>query len=107
MGSWGFKPFDSDDAGDFFDPIYHRLIRQIERTNAARKYPEDTYNTTRAAIEGLLRLQTGFHGFKKEAVYALKRMLQDSEWIDSWKTPSSIRSTIEDQLYRVMHTRGD
>jgi hypothetical protein len=106
MGTWGTKPLDSDDAGDLVDKIAHPLIRNIERVATSRSRDmSDEYQTARASIEILVRMDQGFRGFKKEAVLALRRMLDDAEWIEAWKRPKEIRSELMRQLQIVQRAR--
>jgi len=101
MGTWGYGPFDSDDAAD----MIAGLMRPIEKVVALKKAPRAyQYNQARAACQIILLA----HGTDvldgpslDKVLRALARMRGDVEWLASWLEPGKLSLELNTELSMV------
>jgi hypothetical protein len=106
MGSWGYNPNDSDAAQDLletnvWDPVQRKLVRMftVKRIDSYEKW-----HRIGAAFELLdLRNSGAVSSRRPQLVPDLvleigsdwcDELLQDDEWVSSWKDPNAIKRSV-------------
>lgn len=101
MGAWGHKAFDNDHALDWAgtvidDDFWGKVKKGLEGNN---------HDEIRAAAGITIAVLSGCRGVTpygfnilKIAYDALKRVLNDSEWLDSWDNPEVVRNEVKQQM---------
>lgn len=106
MGTWGYGPFDSDNACDLVAELHEQALKPVKRAaNAGPRRAPYSYESARAGIElalalcklgGLARLSTlGW------ADRALSAMLVDKGWLDGWKDKHEAERLLRRRLAEV------
>lgn len=117
MGAWGYEPYDNDDAGDWLDGSRKDIAKRI----AAALKRKDDESVVVAACSLLLDLdktpldlgyearQAGLYDKAHDALAAVLgeqspkrvkavvvngRRVQRGTWVDSWKDPGLMRSSL-------------
>ena len=101
MGAWGHKAFDNDHALDWTstvitDDFWSKIKTALEGNN---------YDEIRAAAGITIALMSRCRGvapyqydIRKIAYDALKRIMWDGKWLDSWDNPAAVIASITEQL---------
>ena len=110
MGAWGFGPRDNDTASDFLYDFADRGNRRqlvLDRNkiiNSAsgllmrKRINKYSYYDELRALAYLFAKAKIRQPYRITLREALDDILRDSEWIESWKSKSAIRSSIKRQI---------
>lgn len=102
MGAWGTGPYDNDTAADWFFKITEKAAPDL----IAEGLESESYEEVRAAA--WLLQQIGYNyvyplglldEHKQLAIKKLSTIVQDKDWIGSWKEPQIVYSSIMAQIY--------
>jgi hypothetical protein len=103
MGTWGYGPFDSDDAGDMLVKLSKSIERVVNAT--ADTYASECYSEARAAIQILL-LAHGTDILGGPGLYyplmALARMRGDAEWLAGFRHPRKLATLVDNEMAAVL-----
>jgi len=96
MGAWGERPFENDVALDWIAPVRLTLTRNkiLKALSTTDEY-EKNYLIRAAARKMLIPFLRKDYEL---AVEKLQEVLNDEEWINSWKSPKKIREEINKQI---------
>lgn len=106
MGTWGKKPFESDEALDLVDTINDLLMKSINKVNkASQRSGRYHYDKARAAAAMLVLMSREgnlvYYDSLSHAGDALGKMLKDKDWLSGWKSPQAARKQISKDLAEV------
>lgn len=105
MGAWGSGPYDNDSAADWFFGLGEiGLYDLIERG-----LKDGGYNEQRAAAWLVQRLAISPYVYdvylidehRELAVEKLKDILDDQDWLDSWRDPDETIAEIKQQIDEI------
>lgn len=103
MGTWGYGPFDSDDAGDMLAKLSRSIERVVNR--AADTYASEYYNEARAVAQILLLAHgTDILGGSSlhRPLMALARMRTDAEWLAGYRHPRKLATAIDNEMAAIL-----
>lgn len=112
MGSWGFKAFDSDRAGEFMGDVQNLLAKPINKVNTTWKRPtaQQYYDAARAAAMSLLALSVASGTIGEDvladAMSALDFMRHDEAWLREYTNPSKVKASIEADMALIAKQIG-
>jgi hypothetical protein len=95
MGSWGYGPFDNDDAAELMLRIVEPLATEVASLHRYK------YNEVRAAACALLALDQAGVYVDIETLDQAAENLQDileSDWIAEWRQPATIRKRLREEI---------
>jgi len=102
MGSWGYKPYENDDAGDFFCSLTEAddAVRVI--TKALKKGSED--GEVRAAAHALVIIRKYvmdpdlYAQHINKSIQMLELIVNDDDYINDWDRPDNAKRAIQKEL---------
>jgi len=102
MGAWGYKPFDNDDASDFWHDIRHAKnpIKELKKqlNNVSGGY-ENSRRAAAAFVEFLAKFdRRTLSVLKKDARKAIKDLLRDESFVSDWNEPNTVKRLLRKEL---------
>ena len=91
MGSWGYRPNESDEAEDWLEEA------EVEIGFIREGLSSRDENVIRAAASLLLKKKVIFAKDVGLAIKELERILQ-SDWCEEWQEPDLIKKSIRSQI---------
>lgn len=103
MGTWGYGPFDNDQAGDMVARLFQDVKRVVNaKTDSAARH---RYTSARVGAHVML-LAHGtdiLGGPNMElAVKALARMRSDTDWLATYREPRKIAKALTEELATML-----
>ena len=112
MGAWGTKPWDNDDAADWFSSAFEGIDID-SKISGALKYTYDNYDEVRAAaylldVLGSSYIWPGdldaYKGHVKRALEILKAMIdessddEDMDFLELWDNDPEVIQEVKEQI---------
>lgn len=107
MGTWGYKPLDSDSAHDAMHVATKNLVKAVHKAATQKDRRRLNYygQEARAALLSLTVLhRAGVYvddDVFEEGEKFLKDMLADERWLGGWREPTKIRRALRTELRRT------
>ena len=105
MGSWGYGPYDNDNAADWFCNLdttgIYVFIEKGLNSNCYQEQRAAAWMVQRLAETAYVYSIDKIDEHRKLAVEKLQAMLKDSEWINDWRNPDKIVSEIKKQIDEI------
>ena len=98
MGTWGYGPYDNDDASDLVADLLTRHIRGALQQNALRA--SQHYNNARAAANIVLESYGDIQGAPSipDVIRVLARIRCDVEWLSGMREPKLLARALNAEL---------
>lgn len=101
MGAWGYDAFDNDHALDWSSTIINeetwvKIRAALEGSN--HDEIRAAAGMTIALLSGCTAVRPFNYDIRKIAYDALKRVMWDGKWLDSWDNPAPVITSIQKQL---------
>lgn len=102
MGSWGYKPYENDDAGGFFYTLTEAddAVRLIAK--ALKNGSEDGEVRAAAHILTIIRKYVADPDlYEKHIDQSISRLMllgNDSEYLNDWDSPADAKKAIQKEL---------
>lgn len=112
MGAWGTKPWDNDDAADWFNSTFDGIDIDT-KINKALEFTYDNYDEVRAAaylldVLGVSYVWPGdsdkYEGHVKRALEILKAMIaedsddEDMDFLELWDSDPEVIQGVKEQI---------
>jgi hypothetical protein len=102
MGSWGYKPYENDDAGGFFCTLTEAddAVRVI--TKALKRGSEDGEARAAAHTLAIIRKYVArpylYLQDINKSIQRLELLLNDDEYLNDWNDPADAKKAIQKEL---------
>jgi hypothetical protein len=101
MGAWGYDAFDNDHALDWSSTIINeetwvKIKTALEGSN--HDEIRAAAGLTIALLSGCKAISPVYCDIRQIAYDALKRVMWDGKWLDSWDDPATVLTSIQKQL---------
>ena len=102
MGSWGYKPYENDEAGDFFTGLTESddAVRVI--TKALKSGSEDGEVRAAAHVLAIIRKYVArpylYLQDINKSIQRLELLLNDDEYLNDWDHPADAKRAIQREL---------
>ena len=101
MGAWGYKAFDNDHSLDWISTVItDKMWLKIKSALEGNNHDEirAAAGLTIAILSGCKAARPYQCDIRKIAYDALKRIMWDGKWLDSWDNPAEVLKDIQCQL---------
>lgn len=107
MGTFGVKPWESDDAVDLYYTLKRNLMKQVAKGMRGRH--GNHYQTARAAIDMMVRLDDLMALSVEELDECIAFMvvvLSNQAWLDAWRDRAKATRRMRSELDRLVGLRN-